>query len=85
MTVSTVGANSKAAPVLVSHLDLERVSNDSLFRSWCPSCKKGMLLVQRDQGTFRLINVDRCTLCGQTVIYTDKIIGGEPVEDVRES
>lgn len=60
-------------------------SDESPFRKKCPTCKTGTLLVHRDQKTFTLINVDCCTLCGQTVIYSDKVIGGEPVMDIRPS
>ena len=60
------------APVLqVKHRELERVG-DSLFRSRCPVCKQGFLLVYRDQGSFELLLEDRCMLCGQSVFYTDR-------------
>jgi len=76
------GGNDKKLPLLVSHTDLERVS-ESPYRSRCPACNKGVLFVHRDQTTLALINADRCTYCGQLVIYTDKIIAGEPVLDVH--
>ena len=74
-----------AEPITVSHADLRRFSEESEYRSYCPVCETGVLMVNRNQKTFALINVDRCTFCAQTVIYSDKIIGGEPVEDVRAS
>ncbi len=66
----------------VWHADLERASDDSPFRSVCPACKRGTLLVRRDQETFRLLNVDICTLCAQTVVYKDARIAHEPLQDV---
>lgn len=66
----------------VSHARLQRVSSESAFRSRCPACEKGILLVCRDQETFAIINTDCCVLCGQRVIYTDRFIAGWPVVDV---
>lgn len=57
-------------PIKVRHQDLER-SGESPYRSKCPVCPKGILLVQRDQETFRLEKGDHCILCGQAIIYTD--------------
>jgi len=78
------GGNAKKLPLLVSHADLERVS-ESLYRSRCPACSKGVLFVHRSQATLELINVDRCTYCGQLVVYTDKFIADEPVLDVHHT
>ena len=77
--------NAHAPAMRVSHSSLERWSGESEFRSKCPACSEGILLVLRDQVTFQLINVDRCVACGQTVVYTDKIIGGEAVTEVYKS
>ena len=74
--------NVNAPAIRVSHTKLERWSEESDFKSKCPACEKGLLLVMRDQVTFALINVDRCVSCGQTVIYTDKFIAGSPVTDL---
>ncbi len=74
-----------AAPVTVSHTDLKRWSDESPYRSRCPVCDQGILLVNRDQTTLALINVDRCTYCAQMIIYSDKAIAGEAVVDVRPS
>ena len=64
-------------PVLaVRHADLERASDESDFKSVCPACKRGVLLVRRDQQTFALVRHDTCTLCGQHVYYTDETIAG---------
>jgi len=77
------GANIKKPMLLVSHADLERFSTESDYRSRCPECAKGVLMINRDQKSLSLINVDRCTFCGQLVVYTDKFIAGEPVLDVN--
>ena len=58
-------------PVIkIKHDDLKRFG-DSLFRSECPKCKDGILLVYRDGKTFRLKAEDRCVTCGQLFEYTD--------------
>jgi uncharacterized protein (DUF983 family) len=71
--------NIDAAPIEVAHAHLERMSDESPYRSRCPTCGKGALLVYRDPTTFRLIDTDRCTWCAQTIIYTDGTIAGEAV------
>ncbi len=76
------GENLKAEPMRVAHADLRRVNSASQFKCWCPKCKEGILLVCRQQSSGTLINIDRCTRCGQQYLYTDKFIGGEPVLDV---
>lgn len=59
------------APVLeVKHADLKR-SGESFYRSLCPACKVGTLLVSRDPSTGELRKKDRCCLCGQPVVYLD--------------
>lgn len=77
-----LGRNIRAEPISVCHAELVAASAESPYRKYCPVCKLGILLVRRDPATFMLINVDNCSLCGQTVIYRDKFIGGEPVADV---
>lgn len=57
-------------PIHVKHADLAR-SDDSMYRSTCPSCGDGMLMVARDHQTFLLLAEDRCILCGQTFVYDD--------------
>jgi hypothetical protein len=78
------GCNLKADPITISHASLARYG-DSGFMSTCPVCKEGLLAVQRNEKTFRLINCDNCVLCGQFFFYTDTRINGEPVDDVRPS
>lgn len=54
----------------ISHMELLRYG-DSMYKSICPTCKMGLLLVGRDQETLILQEYDRCILCGQRVRYTD--------------
>jgi hypothetical protein len=72
-----VGCNMEKPPISVAHSSLERLSEDSLYKSVCPACRDGVLLVCRDQRTFELVDHDRCILCGQLFIYTD-------IEDLRK-
>jgi hypothetical protein len=76
--------NAHAPVIRVRHADLQRCSEESVFRVKCPVCKEGILLVLRDQVTFQIINLDCCVSCGQHVVYTDKFIGGEPVYEVHK-
>jgi len=66
-----VGINKNAPVITVLHSNLTRVNEESNYRSDCPKCKRGVLLVSRDQKTFELLATDRCILCGQQVIYSD--------------
>lgn len=77
-----VGANVNAEPITLSHASLPAASKGSPFHKECPACKKGILLVYRDDKTFMLRNLDRCIYCAQRFIYTDKTINGERVIDV---
>jgi hypothetical protein len=65
------GANTHREPIYVKHADLERSGLESMYRSKCPTCKVGHLMVLRDQHTLEISNKDNCTLCGQHFIYTD--------------
>jgi hypothetical protein len=56
---------------VVKHASLTRASENSPFRSDCPQCKFGILLVNRNQDTFELLPEDRCLLCGQLFEYSD--------------
>jgi hypothetical protein len=62
--------NLNNAPRQVRHADLERFG-DSVYKSQCPVCKEGLLLVRRDQETFQLLREDACSLCGQRFEYLD--------------
>ena len=66
-----VGINLNKPIIHVNHSDLERSDENSMFRSNCPECKVGILLVARDKVTFKIIPYDRCTLCGQSFYYDD--------------
>lgn len=66
-----VGSNIEKLPIFVKHQDLERLSESSPFRSKCPTCKNGLLMMERDFETYKLKNTDRCLLCGQRYVYYD--------------
>lgn len=70
-----IGKNIKEPFRIVKHTDLERVSDESPFRSWCPVCQKGILLVRRDDN-LELSTLDNCTDCGQQFFYEDTEIAG---------
>lgn len=66
-----VYASNLRAPVLdVRHAQLER-SDDSPYRSVCPMCHEGLLLMRRDPQTFILQDTDICCSCGQRFKYID--------------
>jgi hypothetical protein len=75
-----LGANIKKSFIHVQHSDLKRFTEDSAYRSYCPICEAGVLLVHRDPKTFALARWDRCTFCGQGFIYDDEVVGGEALE-----
>jgi len=60
-----------AKPIHITHSKLERADDESAYRSRCPGCKDGLLLVMRDQKTMQLQAEDRCVSCGQLFIYDD--------------
>lgn len=62
--------NVKKEPLEIRHQDLKR-ADDSLFRSHCPSCLEGVLLMIRDQISFKIQPYDNCLRCGRRFIYTD--------------
>lgn len=65
------GQNVGKSPVTVLHASLERVSPDSAFKSKCPCCPDGILLMRRNTKTMELDAIDFCVRCGQAVIYSD--------------
>jgi len=75
----TTAENLRKPPLTVSHSSLERVG-DSDFKSVCPSCGEGVLLVVRDQRTMAVTPPDRCVSCGQRFEYSDETVGGERVQ-----
>lgn len=61
----------------VQHGTLTR-ADGSPYRSTCPVCKEGLLLIARlDSGD--LGKLDNCILCGQRFVYEDDTINGEKV------
>jgi hypothetical protein len=84
MTAENIGKE----PVFVRHSELSRVqavdgSGASPFRSWCPVCEQGILLVGRE--TMTLNRVDRCIVCGQLFVYEDADIEGLEFGQTLES
>jgi hypothetical protein len=64
-------------PIHVRHAELIR-TGESGYRSNCPVCKKGVLLVRRNpKNPVEIEELDNCVLCGQTFIYDD-------IEDLRK-
>jgi len=68
--LDNVIASTKLPPIEVRHRDLKRYG-DSAFKSECPECNTGLLLVGRDATTFKLQKEDTCTYCSRKFIYTD--------------
>jgi DNA-directed RNA polymerase subunit RPC12/RpoP len=79
------GGNLTAAPVSVRHDCLARVSLNGDFKVYCPACNHGILMVNRDQETLEVIDVDRCTACGQLIFYTDDVIAGHRVKHLDKT
>jgi hypothetical protein len=63
-------------PTRVSHASMSRV-DESPFRSQCPVCKDGLLLVYRTSLSLRPSRYDNCVACGALFYYTDLMINGE--------
>lgn len=70
MTKELALENLQKEPLEVKHKELKR-TGESPFRSECPNCEIGMLLVRRDNITFKLQKDDSCTYCGRRFVYTD--------------
>ncbi len=77
--MTTVVKNLSRPTVSVLHSGLDR-AGDSAYKSKCPVCPDGVLVVSRD-GTMRIVRTDICRACGQTFRYLDKVIAGEIVWD----
>jgi len=74
--------NNAREPIMeVRHADLERASENSEYKSKCPKCEGGVLLVRRDPMTIKLLEYDNCVKCGQPVLYLDiadlRLLDGE--------
>jgi hypothetical protein len=63
--------NIKKPPIQVFHKNLMRLSETSYYKSVCPVCEKGTLLVERDLNTLILQEYDYCNSCGQHFQYMD--------------
>jgi predicted RNA-binding Zn-ribbon protein involved in translation (DUF1610 family) len=63
--------NYEKPPLMVEHKKLERFSSESIFRSKCPNCEDGILLMARDQKTGKILEEDVCISCGRRVRYLD--------------
>jgi hypothetical protein len=57
--------------ITVKHADLTRADDNSVLRSICPECKKGLLAMRRNERTHVLLAQDSCLLCGQGFVYSD--------------
>jgi len=67
-----VGINVNKPAIKTRHDELERLHNRSPYKSKCPECKKGVLLINREMTPpHRLLDFDRCVLCGQLFQYVD--------------
>ena len=80
MIVDELPANLNAEMISLHHTDLKR-TGDSPYRSECPKCERGVLLIFRDNKN-RLMRHDRCVSCAQRVFYLDDTINDEPLIDV---
>jgi len=69
--VREYGKNIGKPPIRVRHADLKRCSDESPYKSKCPACPDGILLIYRDQDTLKLLERDVCVVCGQAFIYED--------------
>lgn len=63
--------NIKKPPIQVFHKNLKRLSETSYYKSVCPVCENGLLLVGRDLNTLILQEYDFCVSCGQHFQYMD--------------
>ncbi len=70
------GKNSGRPVISVRHSRLVRYG-DSRYKSTCPACREGLLMMQRMGPGVRLSRHDTCTLCCQRVFYTDVDVNGE--------
>ena len=72
-----VGKNIGTPVKKIKHSELIRC-DDSPYRSLCPECHEGILLVRRNPDKkFELDAMDNCILCGQLFEYTD-------IEDLKK-
>lgn len=75
------GENVEKEVLRVSHASLTRSDpENSPFKSECPVCKDGVLLVRRDAKSLKLVRDDSCVLCGQRFHYVDEKLGPENLQ-----
>jgi hypothetical protein len=67
--------NLRAPVKRVLHSTLKRYEPQSAYKSDCPACPDGLLLVRRVMGVLQ--REDYCLCCGQPVYYLDETINGE--------
>lgn len=72
--------NINKTMIRISHAELERW-DDGPYKSKCPACEEGILLIHRDEKSFTLERQDRCISCGQKFYYTDAEVNGEAFVD----
>jgi hypothetical protein len=70
-TLEEAMVNCEKKPLKIRHQTLQRCSEESPYKSWCPVCGNGVLLMQREQKDFTLIPQDNCIRCGRRFLYTD--------------
>jgi len=66
-----IAQNFNKPPIKVCQATLKKVNKESFYKSLCPVCEEGMLLMERHPETGKLLNKDYCVLCGQHFEYTD--------------
>lgn len=71
------GWNIHAPPIEVMHEGLRRLDDESSYKSCCPVCAKGVMLLSRSLASRTLQRFERCTLCGQAFWYMDESVNGE--------
>lgn len=69
--------NYARPPIAVRHSDLRRIDEETAYKSDCPVCETGILLVQRDQTELTLRRDDICIRCWTRFRYTDEFINRE--------
>jgi len=77
MAAKDLPPNLNAPAKMVHHADLKRLDEESAYKSECPVCPDGLLLVRRVMGVLQ--RQDFCIGCGQPVLYLDHTINGEPL------
>lgn len=68
----------------VYHRNLESVGMSPYRRQYL-TCKVGLLMVNRNMTTLRIMREDRCSHCGQKYYYLDTAIAQEILPPVGDS